>query len=173
MRKRSKYRPKPVYLNAVQRVLDAVAPVSKHSNWLIDLQIKNHGAMAALMRGQATRNDMTTLIAMHNMIEALWRKGFAKDYEDVITDGYQSLMAVIERGLKNGDRFILRAEEIAALNLHMELHDELMLVTCVRDIDQAIDLIKREHKAGRTTRIIDFMKDKTHAQGPDTTTATG
>lgn len=133
-------------------------PAEAVQDWHTELLIKNHGAMTALTQGRATRADMVILTAMHNMIEALWRMGFATEYEGVIIGGYQALTAAVRRGVKNGDRFILTGPELNALNLHMELHDELMRVATVRDVEAALALIKRHHKEGKTDRVVDFIE---------------
>ena len=135
------------------------APTEAATDWLTELLIKNHGAMDALTKGRATVADMHTLIAMHNMVEAFWRKGFADEYEYVLKGGYDALMAVIKRGIERGNKFILTGPELQALNLHMELHDELMRVTTIKDVEDAMSLIKQHHKEGKMKRVIDFPKE--------------
>jgi hypothetical protein len=89
MRKRSKYRPKPVLANPVAYVLEGFAPVTSHANYLLDVRIKNHGAMTALTQGRATRADMDILVASLNIVEALYRRGFGADYKDVVHAGLE------------------------------------------------------------------------------------
>lgn len=150
---RKKYRPKGLIMDPMAFIKEGMAAVTTHDNYLVDLKIRNHGAMAALMRGQATKDDVTVLMAMNNMVEALFRLGFGTDYEDVMTKGFNAIVSVASRGEASG-RFTLYAHEIAALNDHMELHDAQMEVITVRDIERGIDLIKREKAAGKMTRII-------------------
>jgi hypothetical protein len=152
MRKRSKYRPRAVLANPVAYVVESITPVTQHDSYLVDLKIKNHGAMAALTRGHATRADMDTLIAMSNMIEALWTLGFGKEYEAVMCEGQAALISVGRRGLADG-RFILRASEMASLNELMELHDAQMEVVTVGDIERGIEIIRKRERTGRVHRI--------------------
>lgn len=152
MRKRSKYRPRAVLANPVAWVLEGMTPVARHDSYLIDLKIKNHGAMAALTQGRATRIEIDTLIAMSNVIEALWTLGFGTEYEDVIVAGQAALIEVGRRGLTTG-KFILRAGEMTALNELMELHDAQMDVTTIRDMDQALAVVNKRVKAGKVQRI--------------------
>lgn len=158
MRKRSKYRPKGVFLNPVAYVMESLTPVTKHSNFLIDLKIKNHGAMTALTKGQATKADIDVLIPMGNICEALYRLGFGTDYKDVIHTGLDALHAVGKRGWQTG-KFILRAEEMNALNLLMELHDAQMEVITLKDMEKACKIVDSEfaQKKMRT------MAEKEHA----------
>ena len=79
MRKKSKYRPKGVVLNTMAYVMESMTPVEKHGSFLIDLKIKNHEAMTALTKGQATKTDLDMLIAMVNFVEALYRMGIGTE----------------------------------------------------------------------------------------------
>jgi hypothetical protein len=153
MRKRSKYRPRAVLANPVAYVVESVTPVTRHESFLIDLKIKNHGAMAALTRGQATRADMDTLIAMSNMIEALWTLGVGKDYEAVMCVGQAALIEVGRRGANSG-KFILRGPEMTALNDLMELHDAQMEVVTVGDIERGIAVVRKCERIGQVQRIV-------------------
>lgn len=152
MRKRSKYKPRAVLANPVAWVLEGMTPVAHHDSYLIDLKIKNHGAMAALTQGRATRIEIDALIAMSNVIEALWTLGFGTEYEDVIVAGQAALIEVGRRGLTTG-KFILRASEMTALNELMELHDAQMDVITIRDMDQALTVVNKRVKAGKVQRI--------------------
>jgi hypothetical protein len=152
MRKRSKYRPRAVLANPVAYVVESVTPVTQHDSYLVDLKIKNHGAMAALTQGRATRAEIDMLIAMSNMIEALWTMGFGKEYEAVMCAGQAALISVGRRGLADG-RFILRGSEMTALNELMDLHDAQMEVITVGDIERGIALIRKRERAGQVHRI--------------------
>lgn len=154
MRKRSKYRPKGVFVNPVAYVLESMTPVAKHSNFLVDLKIRNHMAMTAITQGRATRADMDDLIAMTNAVEALYRMGFGKEYDEVVADGIHAVLSVARRGAANGNRFILTASEMNALNNLMELHDAQMEVITVRDMENATKLIRKEKEAGKMTPIV-------------------
>lgn len=152
MRKRSKYRPRAVLANPVAYVMESLTPVSIHDSYLVDLKIKNHGAMAALTSGQATRADIDMLIAMSNMIEALWSQGFGKEFEAVMCAGQAALIEVSRRGLVT-NKFILRASEMNALNDLMELHDAQMEVVTVGDIERGIAIIRKRERTGQVHRI--------------------
>ena len=143
MRKRSKYRPKGLILNPIAYVMESMTPVAKHDSYLIDLKIKNHSAMATLTQGKATRQDIDVLIPMGNICEALFRMGFGTEYKDVIHAGLDALHAVGRRGWQTG-RFILRAEEMTALNTLMELHDAQMDVITIKDMEKACQIVDRE-----------------------------
>lgn len=152
MRKRSKYRPKGIIPNTVAYVLQGMTPVAQHKEISVTLKIKNHAAMTALTQGRATKEDLDTLIAAMNMMEALYRLGFGREYSEVVGAGLNALLAVSRRGAANL-RFLLKAEEMNALNLAMELHDAQLDLVTVREMEQAIDLVEKEHQLRRTTVI--------------------
>lgn len=154
MRKRSKYRPKPQYPNPVAAVLEKIAPVSAHENYLTTLLAKNHDALRALIRGEATRDHMDILIGAVNVVEGLWRmKGLGAMHEDRITDGFNACKALCERHKRDG-RVTVRANELEAMNALMELHDAQLACITVQDMDDVLTYIRKEEAAGRTTRII-------------------
>ena len=153
MRKRSSYRPRPVLQNPLGYVLESLTPVSQHDSFLIDLKIKNHSALAAMTKGAANRKDIDTLIQMVNIVEALYRLGFGRDYFAEVRAGLDALFAVGVRGAESG-RFILKASEMDALNTAMELHDAQMDAITVRDMDAAINLVIKEFKQKRMRAIV-------------------
>jgi hypothetical protein len=96
---------------------------------------------------------------MGNMTEAFARMGFGKDYSDVVKEGLLALRAVGKRGAESG-RFILKAAEMTALNEFMELHDAQMEVVTLKDMDEAIALVREEYRLKKMTPIV----EKNHEQ---------
>lgn len=152
MRKRSKYRPKPVLQNPVGYVLESLKPVALHDSLMMDLRIKNHAAMANLTRGEAKRHDIDVLIAMVNMTEALHRLGFGNDYNDIVVAGLAALRSVGKRGAESG-RFILRSEELRALNEIVDLHDAQLEAINLKDMERAIAIVSEEFRQKKATPI--------------------
>ena len=158
MRKRSKYRPRAVLVNPLGYVLESIKPVSQHEQYLVELKIKNHLAMSTLTKGLATRGDIDTLIASVNIVEALYRLGFGREYADVVKDGLNALRSVGKRGVESG-KFILKSSEMNALNLVMELHDAQMDIITIKDMDKAIDLVKEEHRLRKVRPIVEAKNE--------------
>lgn len=134
---------KPVYPNPVAYVVEGLKPITEHDSYWLDLRIKNSAAMSALFKGQATRQDMETLIAMHNICEALWQMGVGRDYGDVVIRGKVALLDVGARGKSSG-HFVLKAPEMQALNDLMELHDAQMEISTVRDLEKATAIARQQ-----------------------------
>lgn len=152
MRKRSKYRPKGVRLDLIGYVTESLKPVASHDSYLLDLKIKNSQAMLALMRGDATKPDIDTLIAMSNIVEALYQLGFGQEYKDIGVDGREALLQIVHRAAET-KRFVLTADQIKALQAMMELHDAQMDVITIKDMERALDFARDQFRNKRMTRL--------------------
>ena len=152
MRKRSKYRPKGVRLDTMSFVKESITPVVAHNSFAVDLRLTNHAALADLTQGVATRRTIDVLINALNITESLWRLGFGKEYRNVVDAGIRALRAVGKRGIET-DKFVLKSEEMLALNEAMELHDAQLEVITVGDMDRAIHIVHEEIRNKRATPI--------------------
>jgi hypothetical protein len=150
MRKRSKYRPRGVIRNPIAYVMESMTPVAKHDSYLLDLKIKNSEAMVALMRGSATKGDVDILIAMSNIVEALYQLGFGAEYKDVAINGREALLGIVHRAVTT-KRFVPTAEQIKALQDLMELHDAQMDVITIKDMERALAFARVEFANKRMT----------------------
>jgi hypothetical protein len=157
MRKRSRYRPRPVLVNTMGYVMESMTPIAAMDKYFIELKIKNHLALTRLTKGEADRTDIDTLIASTNVTEALYRLGFGREYGDVVKDGLDALRDVGRRGVETG-RFILKSVEMNALNLVMELHDAQLEIITLRDMEKAIELVKEEFRQRKMRPIVETKK---------------
>ena len=153
MRKRSKYRPKPVLQNPLGYVLESLTPIVTMEKYFVELKIKNHMALTNLTKGVATRQDIDMLIQAVNMVEALYRLGFGREYATEVRAGLDALHAVGVRGAESG-RFILKSEEMNALNEAMELHDAQLEVITLKDMENAINLVNEELRQKKMRPIV-------------------
>ena len=153
MRKRNKkYKPKGVIVDTMSWVKSGLKPVAETGDAITVLKLRNHGAMAALTKGEATRQDLDILISCMNITEAYWRMGFGFEYKEIVSAGLASLRSVGKRGIESG-RFILKADEMAALNEAMDLHDAQLEVSTVKQMEQALEIVTQEIKHKRATPI--------------------
>jgi hypothetical protein len=152
MRKRSKYRPRPIISDPITYAIASVQPITKYGTHILDVKIKNHGAMTALLFGKATREDMDILICMTNVCEALYRMGFGRDYKTVVNKGLEALFRISTDGLLTG-KFACKLHEVAEMNDLMELHDAQMDVITVRDMEKALALVQQEFKLRKMRKI--------------------
>jgi len=147
MRKRSKYRPKPQLPDPLAWVLNGLKPVAEAG--IVNVQIKNHNAIDALRQGMATRLDIDYIIEAFNVMEALSRLGVASDYKDEIKAAQDALYTATKRGVDAGYRFVLKAAELNAINLGMEIHDAQVEVTSIATMEKAMDIVLGEFKKKR------------------------
>jgi len=158
VRKRSKYKPKGIRTDAVNWVLAGLKPFAS-VDVSTNLRIKNHDAMDTLRRGDATRADIDVLIGAFNMAEAYMRlrPELGADWAEEIQAGLDALHAVGKRGVESG-RFILKASELVAMNLVMEIHDAQLDNTTVKDMELAMDIVSAEYRAKRMRPIVEKEK---------------
>jgi len=148
MRKRSKYRPKERLLNPVGFVVEnSKGLAEQHRGYLLDLKIKNHAAMLALTRGEATRKDMDCVIQMYNILEAFKLIGI-KGLEAEIDASSEAIFAICHRTAKAG-KFIATGSEIKTLNDLIDYHDELMEHISVKQLDDAVKLARHIIRNGK------------------------
>jgi hypothetical protein len=153
MKKKSKYKPKGVRADVMSYVLKGLQPF-KTAEYSTTLRIRNHDAMDALRRGDATIADLDILIAAFNMCEAyaMLRPELGNDWKEEIGAGLDALHAVGRRGIES-KRFILKAEELKAMNLVLEIHDAQLDNTTVIDMEKAMDIVTKEYRARRMRPI--------------------
>jgi hypothetical protein len=148
MRKKSKYKQKPVFLNPVAYAVEgAKRLVDEHPQYVTELKIKNHAAMLALTRGEATKRDMDCLIQMYNIMDAFRLLGIGGIEKEIHTTG-QSISSIARR-----EKFLATGPEITAINTLMDYHDELFEHITVRQLELAVREIQRTLKAGKAENL--------------------
>lgn len=157
MKKRSRYRPKGVLPDPLNHVLSGLRKVASIGPG-VTLMIKQHSALDALRRGEATREDFDYLIEAFNMMEALACLKYGRDWEQEIQAAQRALLEVGRRGVGTG-KFVLRSAELAALNLGMQIHDAQLEACTVSDMEKALDLIAARIRSGKAQPIVRKEKD--------------
>jgi hypothetical protein len=154
MRKRSKYRPKGVRIDALAYVMSGIKKFDDVSE-AITVRIKNHAAMDALRKGQATKEDIDVLIGAFNMVEAFsrLRDNLGSDWTTEIREAQDALLAIARRGVERGS-FICWGSELVSLNLAMQLHDAQLDEVTVQDMERALDIIEKEIRSGQARPIV-------------------
>lgn len=152
MRKRSKYRPRPVIFDTMGYVKEGMTKLTQKTGILLSLNIKNHDAMQRLVRGEATEDQITILIDMGNVTEALCRMGFCQESAEFVKKGEAALKDIGDRGAKLG-RYVLKAHEITAMNDLLDVHDEQMTKVTVKNMEDAMDLVQEERRQRKMKTI--------------------
>jgi hypothetical protein len=152
---RKKYKPKPVRLDAVTWVINGFRNISQTGDAVLHLKIKNHESLECLRKGEATRIDIDTIISAFNIAEALARMQIGDDYAKEIKAGQDALLAVAKRGVSRDEKFILKAAELSAINLVMEIHDAQLEITTIGELEKAMDIVAKEIKARKARSVLE------------------
>jgi hypothetical protein len=154
MRKKSKYKPKGVRLDNmawVQSGLRRVEDVSASAT----IKIRNHDAMNTLRLGAATRAEIDVLINALNVTEALARQGVGSDWLPELRAAQDALLTLARRGLKS--RFIVRGDELTALNLAMEIHDAQLEAVTVKQLETAMNDVTETVRLKKARPIVETV----------------
>jgi hypothetical protein len=143
MRKRSKYKPKGVRLDALNWVLSGLKPVSQVGDALVILKAKNHSALTEVVQGRGNRDQIDVLIAALNMCEAYAIHGKGKDWLPEINEAQDALYEMAKRGLEN-DKFLFRGPEMQAVNLAMDVHDLQLENSIVSELESMTAYVTKQ-----------------------------
>ena len=157
-RKKSKYKPKGVRLDAVQWVINGFRNISETGDAVLHLKIKNHESLECLRKGEAQRIDIDTIIGAFNIAEALARMQIGDEYAKEIKDGQDALLEVAKRGVGRDDRFILKAAEMSAINMTMEVHDAQLEITTIGELEKAMKIVENEIRARKARPVLEKTK---------------
>lgn len=154
---RKKYKPKGVRLDAIQWVINGFRNISETGDAVLHLKIKNHESLECLRKGEATRMDIDAIISAFNMAEALARMQIGDDYAAEIKAGQDALLAVAKRGVSRDDRFVLKAEELTAINLVLEIHDAQLEITTIGELEKAMDIVTKEIRMRKARPVLEKL----------------
>jgi len=154
MRKRSKYRPKGVIRDTMTWVQAGMKKVDAISAGTT-LKIRNHDAMNTLRLGTATRREVDAIIDAMNVAEALCKRGTGEDWLPEIQEAQNKLLELARRGVANDMRFIVRGEELRALNLGMEIHDAQLEAVTVRELEIAMSDVMENLRLKKMRHIVE------------------
>lgn len=152
---RKKYKPKGVRLDAITWVINGFRNISETGDAVLHLKIKNHESLECLRKGEATRLDIDAIISAFNIAEALARMQIGDDYAAEIKAGQDALLAVAKRGVSRDDRFVLKAEELTAINLVLEIHDAQLEITTIGELEKAMDIVMKEIKMRKARPVLE------------------
>jgi hypothetical protein len=162
MRKRSKYKPKGVRLDALNWVLSGLKPVSQVGDALVILKAKNHSALTEVVQGRGNRDQIDVLIAALNMCEAYAIHGKGKDWLPEINEAQDALYEMAKRGLES-EKFLFRGPEMQAVNLAMEIHDAQLEESTVKQLEDMSDFVTKQIILKRARPIVSKAERQSNA----------
>lgn len=141
MRKKSSYKPRPIIRDTLSWVLGGFRPLTDIKDENVKLRLRNHTAFDSVIHGDATVQDLDTLIAMSNMTTALSRKHGA-DWREEIRTAADAIEAMQKRFYR-WQKVQGTAAEIEAIALLLRIHDAQLDATRIADFDEAIKVARR------------------------------
>lgn len=139
MRKRSKYRPREVLRDPLAYVLNGMHRIDHAAKDIMDtVRIKNHMAMALILKGEGTRKEMGDIMTAFKIMHCLAKRGLGEDWMPEIQLALDAVESMRVRGEAKGDRFLFNGEELKAVNLGMEIHDAQLERCTLAQMEQAV-----------------------------------
>lgn len=144
MRKRSKYRPKEKLQDPMSFVISGFIRVDQAAKEIIStVRIRNHMAMAQLLKGEGTRKEMGDIMTAFKIMHHLAARGLGADWMPEIQAASAAVESMRLRGEAKGDRFLFNGEELKAVNLGMEIHDAQLDNCTLAQMERAVDDFKK------------------------------
>jgi len=153
MRKRSKYKPKGVRLDAINWVVTGMTKVSAKESEYVTMHLKNMSALDSLAKGTANKKEIDICIGVINVAEALCELGVGSEYHQLVLDASSALYDVCKRSFEINDRFICRGSELSAIKLGYEVHNAQIEITTIGMLDKALDVIDKTIRAQKAKVI--------------------
>jgi len=153
MKKKSKYKPKGIRLDALNWVLAGLKPISSVGDAIVILKSKNHSALTEVVQGRGNRDQVDVLIAALNMCEAYAIHGKGSDWLPEIKEAQNALYEMASRGL-GSEKFLFRGPEMQAVNLAMEIHDAQLEQSTVKQLEDMSDFVAKQIILKRARPIV-------------------
>lgn len=148
MKKRSKYRTKPVVNDTMYYILSGNLPATAAKTVITRILVANHGAMDSLIHGKGTVHDVDVLGHMLTTAMALAKHAVGRDWLPELKQARKELDALEARG----GNFTMRASEITALNLALEAHDAQLDGCTVKQLEDAINSAMKAIRCGHEVK---------------------
>jgi hypothetical protein len=156
MRKKSKYKPKGVRLDAVNWVLAGMRKVGTLPTAGVGLKLKNHEALDSIMKGEGTKEHVDVLIHAVNMAEALIRirDDLGADWATEIRAAQDAIYTIGRRGVEKG-RFAFTGPEMTAVRVVMDVHDAQLDDCTVKEMETALEIVAEEIRLKKCRAIVE------------------
>lgn len=155
MKKRSKYKPKGVRLDAVSWVITGLRPMRDAKGEHQVLVTKNHSAIVEITQGRGTRAHADILISALNMAEAMCfvRAELGQDWAAELRAASDAVLAMCRRAVTKSGHFGFTGPELTAVNLAMEVHDAQLDTCTVGELEKAAERVRRVVATGNARKV--------------------
>lgn len=152
MKKKSKYKPKPVRPDTITYVLAGFKKVAEIPEAGTKILLRPHVSFDEILEGRGDKDHANNLINMVNMCEALAVLGLGRDWLPEIGEAQDVLHEFASRSL-GMNKFLFTGPEIVKIREIIELHDEQLKNCSVKKMEDALDLIADAFKNGKMRKI--------------------
>lgn len=114
-----------------------------HVEHLQRLNIRNHGSLASLARGDGSKNDWDNLVGAINMMIVMCEQGIGPEFRDEGIAARQALLECGKRAVRNNHRFILKGDELKTLTAALDSHDAQLENIRAIDVERAYAEVQR------------------------------
>ena len=143
-----KRRPGKKYADPVGYVTEGLMLLKDHEDYSTKWSVLARTAWFRITQGVGTHQDSNNVMAALNITQALKETlGYPDELGD-IPRAEQALIQLLERGNQIG-RLTPKAEEIAAVNELLILHDEFLDSITVKQMEDALLYAKKQINAGK------------------------
>jgi hypothetical protein len=124
--------------NNLLYILTGNLPVTVAAETVTRVKVANHSAMDSLVKGKGTGTDIVALGHMLTTAEALAKHNLGRDWLPELSAARDALDDLTMRS----GNFVMRASEITALNLAVEIHDAQLENCTIKQLEDAIKAAK-------------------------------
>lgn len=155
MKKRSRYKPRPVIANPIAFVLTNVSTLSSEKSREIALRAISHSALDEISKGRGNSEHLRVLVDAFNMAFVLAKRGKGKDWLPEIGNAQAALHMLADRSAKIG-RYTFTGPEMQAVRLGLEIHDAQLDETSIGELGSAADYVAQRVYA-KQVRVLPRM----------------
>lgn len=151
-KRNKKYKPRQVIQNPMQYLCGGYKKIDHERKRT--LKAKNSIAMERITKGNGTREDFDMLVGASNMSLVLCEIHDHDNVREYLLKSDDALLNLGRRYLKIG-KFVLKGDEMQAINHMLEIHDEQLNVMRVVDVERGYAEIQRRlrHHIGTKTIV--------------------
>jgi hypothetical protein len=156
MRKKSKYKPRPVCLDNMHWVVSGMKKVGTLPTAGVALKLKNHEALDSILKGEATKDHLDVLIYAVNMAEAMIRirDDLGADWLAEIRAAQDAIYTMGRRGVEK-NCFAFTGPEMNAVRVVIDLHDAQLDDCTVKEMERALDIVVEEVRLKKCRTIVE------------------
>ncbi len=145
MRKRSKYRPRPIIANPLAYVMEGFTKIVDKSEDNLRIRLRVRTSLQSIIEDKGTMQDLNALVSAANMTTALSRS-HGYDWRNEILDGVNAVEAMQLRLAKWG-KVQATPTELDKIRMLVDIHDAQLDEARVMDLEKAIAIARLGEKS--------------------------